>query len=169
MTQRRTSDEVEANYLSDLQRFLSCVTLSVISAETYQPAPVPHSVTMNSGDPVLLLGDSRLSIAFYQHYTVEDSEQGHPLQVSVRRYSYEIHDADGKEVLLYHWHPDGNSRVKIPHLHLEQGAKVGRTEVRDAHLPTGEVSFNAFLRMLIEEMGVRELRTDWVAILGRPD
>ena len=83
----------------------------------------------------------------------------------VGSYSYEIHDADGREVLLYHWHPRGSSAIVIPHLHLEQGAGVRREEVRNAHLPTGEVSLKAILRVLIEEMGVRPLRSDWESIL----
>ena len=69
-------------------------------------------------------------------------------------------------MLLYHWHPRGNSPVETPHLHLEQGAEVGRAEVRDAHLPTGAVSLNAFLRVLIEEMGVRPRRSDWDVALS---
>ena len=76
-----------------------------------------------------------------------------------------IYDAEQREVLLYHWHPRGNSPVATPHLHLEQGAQVGRTEIRDAHLPTGDVSMEAILRVLIEEMGVRPLRPDWDAVL----
>ena len=69
-------------------------------------------------------------------------------------------------MLLYHWEPRGNSPVVIPHLHLEQAAGVIREEVRDAHLPTGDVSLNAILRVLIEEVGVQPRRSDWNSILS---
>ena len=141
------------------------MTSSVVTAELHQPFPVPHSATINDGDPVLMSGASRLQLAFRQSFVIEESEHDSSWRVVVGSYSYEVHDADGSEVLLYHWHPRGNSPVATPHLHLEQGAQVGRSEVRDAHLPTGEVSLNAILRVLIDEMGVRPVRSDWESIL----
>ena len=69
--------------------------------------------------------------------------------------------------MLYHWHPHGSSPVVIPHLHLKQGAQVGRNEVRNAHLLTGQVSFSAFVRMLIGEMGVDSIRDDWKTVIDR--
>jgi len=86
--------------------------------------------------------------------------------VDVVGFYYTIYDSGQREVLLYHWHPHGNSPVETPHLHLEQGAEVGRAEVRDAHLPTGDVSLKAILRVLIEEMSVRPRRSDWESILA---
>ena len=166
MNQARTTHEVEANYLENLQRLVSCVTPSVVTAELHQPFPIPHSATINDGDPVRLIGASRLQLAFRQSFVIEETEQGSSWQVVVGSYSYEIHDSDGREVLLYHWHPRVNSPVVIPHLHLEQGAQIGRAEVRDAHLPTGGVSLNAVLRVLIEEMGVNPRRPDWESILA---
>lgn len=56
--------------------------------------------------------------------------------------------------------------MRTPHLHLEQGAQVGREEVRSAHLPTGDVSLNAILRALIEEMDVNPRHPDWESILA---
>ncbi|MYC07241.1 MAG: hypothetical protein F4X57_08730 [Chloroflexi bacterium] len=82
----------------------------------------------------------------------------------VGSYSYEIHDAEGREVLLYHWHPRGNSPVVIFHLRLEHGTDVIREEVRNAHLPTGEVSLNAILWVLTAEMGVNPRRECHVGI-----
>ena len=85
--------------------------------------------------------------------------------MAVLEYYYSVHDAEEKEVLLYHYHPRGGSPITTPHLHLGQGAQVGRADVRDAHLPTGNVSLNAVLRVLIEEMGVQPRRPDWDSIL----
>ena len=166
MTQSRTSHEAVAEYIDNLQKLVLCVTPSVITAELHHPAPVPHSITINDGEPVSLRGPSRFQFALRQSFIADDSGQGSSWQVVVRSFSYEIHDSDGREVLLYHWHPRGSSPIETPHLHLEQGAEVGRAEVRDAHLPTGEVSLNAILRVLIEEMGVQPRRPDWDSILS---
>ena len=166
MTQRRASYEAVDNYITNLQKLLSCVTRSVINAEIYQPAPAPHFLTINDGEPVLLSGPSRLQLALRQYFVTVDSAQSSAWQIQVSSYFYELLDSDGREVLAYHWHPRGNSPVATPHLHLEQGARVGRPEVRDAHLPTGDVSLNAILRVLIEEMDVRPLRPDWESVLA---
>ena len=166
MTQSRASYEVIANYITNLQKRVSCVTSSVINAEIYQPAPAPHSLTINDGEPVLLSGPSGLQLALRQYFVAVDSVQSSTWQIEVSSYFYELLDSDGREVLAYHWHPRGNSPVATPHLHLEQGAQVGRPEVRDAHLPTGDVSLNAILRVLIEEMGVQPRRPDWDSILS---
>ena len=79
-------------------------------------------------------------------------------------YYYAVLNSEEQEVLLYHWHPRGSSSVTTPHLHLKQGAQVGHPEVRGAHLPTGAVSLNAILRVLIAELSVRQLRPDWESI-----
>ena len=166
MTQSRASYEAVANYITSLQKLVSCVTLSVINAELHQLALAPHSFTINDGEPVLLSGPSRLQLALRQYFVAVDSIQSSAWQIQVSSYFYELLDSDGREVLAYHWHPRGNSPVATPHLHLEQGAQVGRTVVRDAHLPTGDVSLEAILRVLIVEMGVRPLRPDLESILS---
>ena len=167
MTLSRASYEAVANYITNLQKLVSCVTPSVITAELHQPAPAPHSLTINYGEPVFLSGPPRLQFALRQYFVTVDSAQSSAWQIQVSSYFYELLDSDGREVLAYHWHPRGNSPVPTPHLHLEQGAQVGRTEVRDAHLPTGDVSLEAILRVLIEEMGVRPQRSDWESILTK--
>ena len=147
---------------------LSCVTSSVVDvAGGYYPTQVPHRLTLHGGAPVALNGPSRFRLELQQYYRiVETGRPGASWMVDVVGYYYAIHDSEEREVLLYHWHPRGSSPVVIPHLHLEQGAGVIREEVRDAHLPTGEVSLNAVLRVLIEEMGVNPRRTDWESILA---
>ena len=144
------------------------MTTSVVDvAGGYHPSPFPHRLTINGGQLVALGGPSQFMLGLQQNYRIVESEQsGTPWRVDVVGYDYVTYDAEQREVLLYHWHPRGNSPVSTPHLHLEQGARVGRPEVRDAHLPTGDVSLNAILRVLIEEMDVRPLRPDWESILA---
>jgi len=168
VTTGRSPAEAVNYYRHNIQRMVSCVTTSVVDvAGGYYPSPVPHRLTMNNGFPVALDGMSRFRLELHQYYRIV--ETGRPVaswMVDVVGYYYAIHDSEEREVLLYHWHPRGNSPVATPHLHLEQGAQVGRAEIRDAHLPTGDVSMEAILRVLIEEMGVQPLRSDWELILA---
>ena len=150
-----------------IQRAISCVTTSVADvAGGYYPSPFPHRLTINNGQSVILGGHSQFMLGLQQNYrVVESGPSATRWRVDVVGYDYVIYDAEQREVLLYHWHPRSNSPVETPHLHLEQGAEVGRAEVRNAHLPTGDVSLNAVLRVLIEEMGVQPRRPDWDSIL----
>ena len=165
MTTGRTPAEAVSNYQSGIQRLLSCVSNSVVSvAGGYYPSPVPHSLIANSG---LLRGSSRLMLRLEQYYRITEPPSSRtPWQVEIVGYDYAVYDSDEREVLLYHWHPHGGSPVVSPHLHLGNGAQVGRREVRDAHLPTGHVLLSALLRLLIDEMGVQPRRQDWDTILN---
>ena len=168
MTTGRNPADAVNNYRHGIQRAISCVTTSVANvAGGYYPSPFPHRLTINNGESVTLGGHSQFMFGLQQNYRIVESEEtGTPWRVDVIGYDYVIYDAEQREVLLYHWHPRGNSPVETPHLHLEQGAQVGRAEIRDAHLPTGDVSLSAILRVLIEEMGVQPRRPNWNSILS---
>jgi hypothetical protein len=64
----------------------------------------------------------------------------------------------------------------FPHLHVSASldAQVNaltrlRIDLDKVHLPTGLVSLQAFVRMLIAEFGVRPLRADWQDRLNLPE
>ena len=144
---------------------LSCVSTSVVGvAGGYYPSPIPHSLIADSG---LLRGPSRLMLRLEQYYRIAESPSPRTSwQVEIVGYDYAVYDSDEREILLYHWHPRGGSPVATPHLHLGNGAQVGRREVRDAHLPTGHVPLSDMLRLLIEDMAVHPRRQDWGTVLA---
>jgi hypothetical protein len=82
-------------------------------------------------------------------------------------YQYQLDDADGCEIVAYHWHPRGQSHVATPHLHL--GAALGqlRPEMTRAHLQTGAVTPVAVLALAVEQFGVVPRRADWAAVFER--
>jgi hypothetical protein len=82
-------------------------------------------------------------------------------------YQYTLRDIDGREIIAYHWHPEGRSHVTTPHIHLGPGAEMGRRDLARAHLPTGQVMLEDVLRFAITELGVRPLRRDWSEVLDR--
>jgi len=55
--------------------------------------------------------------------------------------------------------------VTFPHLHLEHGARIEREEFEGAHLPTGRVAFEDFVRLLIVDFGVPPEKEDWEEVL----
>ncbi len=170
MTLGRSAAEAVNNYLRGIQRLASCVTDSVIDVGGgYHISPVPHTLAVNGGDPIALRGSSRLMLSLQQDYRIAETDTPRQTyRIELEAYNYAIYDSERREVLIYHWHPNSRSPIATPHLHLEQGAKVGRSEVRDAHLPTGFVSLASFLRLLVVDLGVQPQRPDWDTILTDP-
>jgi hypothetical protein len=130
------------------------------------PRQEPHVLTFQRGDPVRLGGIGRLSLSLALGYRVgEAGVRRGAWQVSIVSYAFRLGVEGGSEIIAYHWHPQGRSQVTTPHLHLGAGAQVGKAELARAHLPTGPVAVQDFLRMLITDFGVRPLRRDWEDIL----
>lgn len=154
-------------FVDPLQRALSCITDQPVTvAGGYHPSPEPHTLTLARGEPVGLRGDARLSLTIAHQYRVrEDEGPRGPWRVSTAAYRYTLSDAEGREILAYHWHPWPGMRVTWPHLHLEAGAQVGRQDLARAHLPTGRVAIEDVLALAIAELGVRPLRADWREVL----
>ena len=102
----------------------------------------------------------------YKYYRIVESDSpGDSWMVVETGYRYAVIDDDGRDVLEYHWHPVGESPIVSPHLHIGHGAMIGRTEIGDAHLPSGLISASHILRMLIRDFGVTPRRSDWESVL----
>ncbi|SPF43243.1 hypothetical protein SBA4_3010004 [Candidatus Sulfopaludibacter sp. SbA4] len=85
--------------------------------------------------------------------------------MAAKAYYYSLLDAAEKGIIAYHWHPHGN--VAFPHLHIGSGARVGRVDLRNAHIPTGRIAMENLLRMVITEFGVAPRRGDWPDVLAQ--
>lgn len=157
------------NFVRPLQRALSCVTTAVIDRQGGYDLGVIYALTVNAGEPVRLARVARpsdIAIRIGQQYRIVHAEGDRgPLKVQTVAYMYTLEDADGREVFGYHWHPESRSPSSFPHIHFGAGAMVGRAEVQRAHFPTGRVSVEEFLRLLIEAFDVRTRRRDWRAVL----
>ena len=145
------------DYIRGIRLLLSCVT-------PYVAIPINRDsqnyVTINFGNHVPLGVGSGFSLEYQQNYTVDESG------VETSGYIYTVFDSRPQQVLNYHWHPGGRSHIVTPHLHFKQGAQVGLSEVRDAHLPTGYVTLSAFVEFLIRDFSVAPLRDDWKSVLN---
>lgn len=145
-----------------LQRALSCVSSAVAQTEVIGPT-------------TLLNADSRLQrragghirvFVLHDFVAVSDADQprSERWQTRTAGYQYRLEDDDGRETLAYYWHPQGQSHVSIPHLHL--GAALGtlRMEMVKAHLHTGIVTPVAILALAVEAFGASPRRTDWAEV-----
>lgn len=146
----------------------------------------PHAVTAlpHNGDTGQKLplraqesGRPDLFLELTHKYTIvhvpDDDERG-PYKVQTSRYSYEVFDHDDQEILLYHWHPQGVSNIRHPHLHVPCAQPLNlprpRTEekrrvyIGNAHLPTSRVLLEDIIEVLIRDFGVAPLpqfRDSW--------
>jgi hypothetical protein len=112
------------------------------------------------------LSGTELSVVVSQHYRlIERPAPVEPWKVSTVAYFYALREAGGHEIFSYQWHPLITASVTFPHLHIGYGAYVGRDEFHKAHLPTGRVALEDFVRLLIEEFHVPPVRDDWPEVL----
>ncbi len=97
------------------------------------------------------------------------SGEREPWLVNIVAYQYTLLDADQREILAFHLHPEGPSHVTTPHLHLGAGAGQLRADLAAAHVPTGTVTLAAVARLAIEGFSARPQRAGWDATLLRAD
>ncbi|MGI8642910.1 MAG: hypothetical protein ACR2LS_02200 [Thermomicrobiales bacterium] len=104
---------------------------------------------------------------------IEAAAAGPLFQVREVSYRFRLVNRDGREILAYHWHPEGVSSVTGPHLHhsgrlqpLDIGARDAPVLLGEMHLPTGIVSLAQVVRLLITEFRVEPRRDDWEAVLA---
>jgi hypothetical protein len=167
----KTPSEAVQNFLSPLQRALSCLTneILLVSKRGYQQSLSPHTLTLSSS-PVELGRDKRLALKLVQHYRIVEYEGPRgPWKVSTVAYYYTVEDArtPGHEIFAYHWHPLAREAVHFPHFHLYQGAGNIDDAIRKAHFPTGRIAVEDVLRVLITQFDVIPLRDDWQTVLDQ--
>ncbi|MPZ24538.1 MAG: hypothetical protein GEU28_13625 [Dehalococcoidia bacterium] len=119
-------------------------------------------------------------------YEIVQDRRGAPVDVHTVQYSYDVDDETGRSVFGYHWHPAISNRP-YPHLHIghatvdldilheagrSDNANGLRAEIADVHFPTGRISLESVLRMLVTDLGVDPLQehaSDWQAILAETE
>ena len=156
------------NYTDPLQKALFCVTKRILSVGGgYYPRDEPHVLALAGGSPVTLKGKNKLALSVIQHYSVvkAEGERG-PWKVSTRGYIYTLEDRERNEIVAYHWHPLSSS-PQFPHVHVRMTCGVIADRLAKAHLPTGRIAVEQFLRLLIAEFDVTPLRSDWDQVLAQ--
>ena len=155
----------EEAVLDDLRRALSCLTTTVLLPRSRTKQPMSRTLEL-ARNPTPLPGPSRLMLQLFHTYMVRPSQNEEGWEAATTEYRYELYDRDAAEILAYHWHPDGRSSVKTPHLHV--AAQRPPIDLAKRHLPTGHVRLHSLIHCLITEFGVEPLRPDWDQILRDP-
>jgi hypothetical protein len=99
-----------------------------------------------------------------------------PYQVAESGYMYSVLDRSDRELFAYHWHPDGLSPTVEPHLHMsgvasfllppsQESQKSTELPLNKAHFPTGPVTLQQVIRLLIEDLGVEPRTPNWRQVL----
>lgn len=100
----------------------------------------PYLLTLAA--PRALIRRSQLRLAFEQYVTVAGDS------IELVGYRYRLDVGDGRELISYHWHPE--TPPDFPHLHLGHAAAVQWAALTEAHIPTGPVTSEDVVRLLIE-------------------
>ena len=123
--------------------------------------------------PYLLLD---VSVEYTVAYLPEEAMR-QPYRTVTTNYAYAILDLSGKELFAYHWHPEGVSHVKTPHLHFSGALPIslpmrpGSPEATElwmghAHFPTRRIDLAQLVRFLIRDFDVEPRRPDWDRVLS---
>jgi hypothetical protein len=149
-------------FLAPLRRSLSCITTAQIFVAGKNVGEV-EALTL-SEDP-LRLNSARIGpvqfVLGHQFRVVQDTEGWH---VSTSAYQYYLLDNNDRELIGWHWHP---GTVAHPHMHVEVGAIDHRV-----HVPTGRVSIESVLRMLLTDLEVTPTRAhanDFLAVIDESE
>lgn len=153
-------------FLTPLRRAIACFTDVQLTGG--DEPHVGHALTVRPTPYIHLYGypDPRsvpqgFHFVLLHLYEVTWSTDG--WAVHTRGYTYGLELAGGQEIVIYHYDPRPESKVKTPHLHvrgLDKPFDLGK-----AHFPTGRVSIEEVLRFAVRELGVRPGTTNWETIL----
>lgn len=113
--------------------------------------------------PLTVRGTINLELCARMQYMIILSErpESGKYRVTTCAYDYSIQQSDGRAVLDFHWHPEGESHETDPHLHIgEAQLRNDAVLTSKQHVPTGRVSFESIVRRLIES-GVPPICEDW--------
>lgn len=172
-------------FLRDLGLATGCLTERRFSTDRrpYDPGAT-HNVRLGrEGEAVPLRGTVeasglRLSVRL-QYRIVPDAgpERFASWRVATTGYEYKLLDSLERELLVFHWQPGPTFRgPDHPHLHLSASlvARVSAIVTRElpldrVHIPTGRITIEAVVRMLIAEFGVAPVVPDWERRLARTE
>jgi hypothetical protein len=124
---------------------------------------------LSGGGLARLRGPGRLHFRMRLRLLVEQAEPPRGLwEARPSAYEYRLSDHDDREIVAYHWHPEGAPHVQTPHLHLGPAAEIGYRALTTAHLPTGWVAVDELIHLAIDSLGAELIRRDWERVLREP-
>lgn len=142
--------EAVANFLHPIQAALACFTPAVLVHHRGYHVGRQNVLLVSDDQPINLRGAPGLDLHFSHRYEIvrtDDPDRG-PWKVKSLGYMYKLEDAaSAKELLSYHWHPEG--KWKLPHLHVNAFLPDPNRHLKDAHLPTQRISVEDVLELAV--------------------
>ena len=106
----------------------------------------PVAWVLNGGNG-MKLGDIGILHALMKFQVIDadpsTNELKKPLRVTTLSYNYKLEQPDGCDKWRMHWHPDGLSDAREPHLHVPPDLKV--------HRPCDRMTFETAIRWCIKD------------------
>lgn len=158
-------------YLEELQKIVTCVANEVcycyVNQNGRQSLAWSSAAPEDSGALRLRRNDGEiLFIDIGQE--VEDPIPDNRESVTTKYYLYSILDAEKKDLIGFHYHPDlDDDPVLYPHIHVYADAdkRFSFFNLHKRHIPSGRVALEDVIEWLIVELEVKPLREDWKEIL----
>lgn len=154
-----------------MQPLIGCIGDEIARASTERSLPPGEIIAVQpSTNPMTLRGRRRFGLFLVQRWRLSSGTGRADRWVAqIAGYEYRLEDREEREVLAFHWHPEGMSHVTEPHLHLSAASSpAALPDLARAHLPTGTVALRAVVRSLLRDFGVAPQRDDWQRVLTEP-
>lgn len=167
----RTAVAARDVLLTRLQRAVSCVSNVVLQHNCSRPqAGMVYFVAAPGGRDIRVptTPSEHVRLQLEWMFRIDALGEARQWEARIEKYGYQLLTDDGAEMLAYHFHP-GELGFDPPHLHVSSGAGSLRAEFHRAHLPTGTISLEDFLSLVIREFRVRPQRADYRAVLAVMD
>jgi hypothetical protein len=157
----RNPAEAARAFLDPLRVALGCVAHARITAGEQMPGKT-LLWTINGGTGAAL-SNGRLLHASMRYRLIEDDGEGRgPWRATTEGYIYKITEADGAELVQWHWHPDGASDERDPHYHFAAAVLApDGIFTPKTHVPSPRVTFEEVVRRSIDWAGAAPLCDDW--------
>ena len=155
-----------------------------VQPEGYEPGILYGIAFGRTVEPVRLTskagGASGLLLDVSHQYTIvqdENSQSPPAWRVMTGAYEYRLLDSVERELLVYHWQPGSIPRgPDDPHVPISAtiSAQTSATTMQPfqldkRHIPTGRVSLEAVVRMLIAEFGIEYRYRNWATRLSQTE
>src|ERR1700733_5403343 len=159
------------SYLNELQMIVSCVADEVCYVypnNTGRQALAWSGTDPSDPHPLLLKrkNNSKLFIDISQE--IQQPTARNNYLVSTKSYLYSILDADKKNLIGFHYHPElDEDPVMHPHIHVYADAdkRFADFNLHKRHIPSGRVALEDVIEWLILELGVQTKQPNWQKIL----
>ncbi len=152
-------------YSEEIQKVVSCITNEVFYCTKTERDRLNFSV---GGGFFRVPREDNTYLYVDINQEIEDPTNSG--KVTTKYYLYSIADAEGKDLIGFHFHPDlTEDPILYPHIHAyaKDDKRFLSLDLQRKHIPSGRVALEDVIRWLISELKVKPKRDDWDEILTK--